>query len=184
MVMKPATSFYSLKQNIMKRIQLIIIISAGLVTLSSCKKVLDLVSPNDVNDNSIFTTVAGLRNARIGMYNSLQDKNYYGGYYPLIAECYTDDGTTGGYDVIDLNEIAYRAVGTANIYIEGSYNAIYHTIYTANKIINNIDNVPGLEKDEHDNTLAEALFIRALANFDVLRFWGEHWDRSSSYGIS
>ena len=168
----------------MKRIKLIIIISASILSLWSCKKVLDLTSPNDVDDNKVFTTVSGLRNARIGMYNTLQDKNYYGGYYPLMAECYTDDGTTGGYDVIDLNEFAYRAVGSANIYVEGSYNAIYHTIYTANKIINNIDDVPGLEKDEHDNTLAEALFIRALAHFDVLRFWGEHWDKSSAYGIS
>ncbi|HYK44635.1 MAG TPA: RagB/SusD family nutrient uptake outer membrane protein [Parafilimonas sp.] len=168
----------------MKRIKLIIIISASILSLWSCKKVLDLTSPNDVDDNTVFTTVSGLRNARIGMYNTLQDKNYYGGYYPLMAECYTDDGTTGGYDVIDLNEFAYRAVGSANIYVEGSYNAIYHTIYTANKIINNIDDVPGLEKDEHDNTLAEALFIRALAHFDVLRFWGEHWDKSSAYGIS
>ena len=167
----------------MKRIKLIIIILT-ILSFSSCKKVLDLTSPNDVDDNTVFTNVSGLRNARIGMYNTLQDKNYYGGYYPLMAECYTDDGTTGGYDVIDLNEFAYRAVGSANIYVEGSYNAIYHTIYTANKIINNIDDVPGLGKDEHDNTLAEALFVRALADFDVLRFWGEHWDRSSAYGIS
>ncbi len=150
----------------------------------SCKKILDLVSPNEVGGNTVFTNVAGLRSARIGMYNTLQDRNYYGGYFPLIAECYTDDGTTGGYDVIDLNEIAYRAVSPANIYITQSYNAIYNTVYTANKIINNIDQVPGLVKVEHDNTLAEALFVRALADFDLLRFWGQHWDRSSTYGIS
>ncbi|MFN8271552.1 MAG: RagB/SusD family nutrient uptake outer membrane protein [Chitinophagaceae bacterium] len=101
------------------------------------------------------------------------------GYFPLIGECYTDDGTTGGYDVIDLNEISYRAVTPANIYITQTCNAIYNTVYTANKIINNIDAVPFLDAGEHDNTLAEALFVRALADFDLLRFWGEHWDRSS-----
>ena len=154
------------------------------LSATSCKKVLDIVSPNEVGDNTIFTSVAGLRNARIGMYNTLQDRNYYGGYFPLIAECYTDDGTTGGYDVIDLNEISERAVSPDNIYITQSYNAIYNTIYTANKIINNIDAVPGLESGEHDNTLAEALFVRSLANFDLLRFWGEHWDKTSAYGIS
>ena len=118
------------------------------------------------------------------MYNTLQDRNYYGGYFPLIGECYTDDGTTGGYDVIDLNEISYRAVTPANIYITQTYNAIYNTVYTANKIINNIDAVPFLDAGEHDNTLAEALFVRALADFDLLRFWGEHWDRSSPFGVS
>jgi hypothetical protein len=155
-----------------------------LIISTSCKKVLDRVSPNEVGDNTIFTSVAGLRNARIGMYNTLQDRNYYGGYFPLIGESYTDNGTTGGYDVIDLNDIAARTVSPANIYVEQSYNAIYNTIYTANKIINNIDAVPDVEEDEKNNILAEALFVRSLANFDVLRFWGEHWDKSSAYGIS
>jgi len=26
--------------------------------------------------------------------------------------------------------------------------------------------------------------VRSLANFDLLRFWGEHWDKTSAYGIS
>ncbi|CAN5810722.1 RagB/SusD family nutrient uptake outer membrane protein [soil metagenome] len=168
----------------MKQIKNIIIIIAGMLMLSSCKKILDVVSPNEVGDNTIFTSVDGLRNARIGMYNTLQDRNYYGGYFPLFTESYTDNGTTGGYDVIDLNDLAARTVGTSNIYVEQSYNAIYNTIYIANKIINNIDAVPGLEVEERDNTLAEAYFVRALAEFDLLRTWGEHWDKTSVYGIS
>ncbi|QEC66103.1 RagB/SusD family nutrient uptake outer membrane protein [Panacibacter ginsenosidivorans] len=168
----------------MKGIKYILLFAMINITATSCKKILDITSPNEVGDNTIFTSVDGLRNARIGMYNTLQDRNYYGGYFPLFTECYTDNGTTGGYDVIDLNDIAARTVGTSNIYVEQSYNAIYNTIYTANKIINNIDAVPNLDPDEHDNTLAEALFVRALAEFDLLRTWGEHWDKNSQYGIS
>jgi starch-binding outer membrane protein, SusD/RagB family len=168
----------------MKRIKYILLFVLISITATSCKKILDVVSPNEVGDNTIFTSVDGLRNARIGMYNTLQDRNYYGGYFPLFTESYTDNGSTGGYDVIDLNDLAARTVGTSNIYVEQSYNAIYNTIYTANKIINNIDAVPDLDADEHDNTLAEALFVRALAEFDLLRTWGEHWDKSSAYGIS
>ena len=151
---------------------------------TSCKKILDKVSPNAVEDGTVYTTVSGLRNARIGMYSTLQDRNYYGGYYPLVAECYTDNGTTGGYDVIDLNDIAARTMETANIYTTGIYGAIYNTIYTANKIINNTDNVTGIDQDEKSNILAEALFVRALGEFDLLRMFGEHWDKTSAYGIS
>ena len=152
--------------------------------LSSCNKVLEVVSPNAVADNAIFTSVSGLRNARIGMYSSLQDKSYYGGYFPLLAECYTDNGTTGGYDVIDLNDIAARTVQPANIYVQGIYQAVYNSIYTANKIIGNIDKVPGLSSDEKNNTLGEALFVRALGHFDLLRMFGEHWDKTSAFGIA
>ena len=167
----------------MRRYHFIIFIICLSCFQTSCKKILDVVSPNEVSDDDIFTSVSGLRNARIGMYNTLQDRNYYGGYFPLMVECYTDNGTTGGYDVIDLNEFEERSISPANIYTTQSYNAIYNTIYTANKIINNIDNVPGLEDDEKDNTTGEALFVRSLGNFDLLRFWGEHWDKSSEYGI-
>ena len=118
------------------------------------------------------------------MYSTLQDKNYYGGTYPLLAECYTDNGTTGGYDVIDLNDIAARAVQPSNIYTTGIYTAIYNSIYTANKIINNIDNVSNLDPTEKSNTLGEALFVRGLCEFDLLRMFGEHWDKTSDYGIS
>jgi hypothetical protein len=155
-----------------------------LIVFSSCKKVLDVVSPNAVDDGSVFTSVSGLRNARIGMYSTLQDKNYYGGYYPLLAECYTDNGTTGGYDVIDLNDIASRTVETSNLYVQGIYTAIYNSIYTANKIITNIDKVPGVDPDEKSNILGEALFVRSLGHFDLLRMFGEHWDKTSKYGVS
>ncbi len=154
-----------------------------LITFSSCSKILDVPSPNSVEDANVFTSLSGLLNARVGMYSTLQDKNYYGGSFPLISECYTDNGTTGGYDVIDLNEIAYRAVTPTNLYVQNIYIAIYNTIYTANKIINNIDKVPNVPDDQKSNILGEALFVRALGNFDLLRLYGEHWDRTSDFGI-
>ena len=163
-----------------KYILLLLLVAAA----SSCKKILDVKSPNSVVDADVFTSVSGLRNARIGMYATLQDKNYYGGVYPLLAECYTDNGTTGGYDVIDLNDIAAKAVGTANIYTTGIYQSIYNTIYTANKIIENIDKVPDVDPTEKSNILGEALFVRAIGEFDLLRMFGEHWDKSSAMGIS
>ena len=118
------------------------------------------------------------------MYSSLLDKIYFGGYYPLLAECYTDNGTTGGYDVIDLNDIASRTVETSNNYTTGIYQAIYNSIYSANSIINNITKVPGLDPTEGSNILGEALFVRALGQFDLLRMFGEHWDKTSAFGIS
>lgn len=155
-----------------------------ILSSTSCKKILDTISPNQVSDADVFKGVEGLRNARIGMYATLEDQNYYGAVYPLLAECYTDNGTTGGYDVIDLNDIAYRAVEPSNLYIENMYIAMYNTIYTANKIINNIGNVANVDPAEKSNITGEAYFIRSLANFDLLRLFGEHWDKGSKYGIS
>ena len=161
---------------------LVLVFASGI--FSSCNKILNVSSPNAVPDGSVFTSASGLQNARIGMYSSLQNKNYYGGVFPLLAECYSDNGTTGGYDVIDLNDIAAKAVQPSNIYTTGIYQAIYNSIYTANEIIANIDNVPNLDATIKSNTLGEAYFVRGLCEFDLLRLFGEHWDKTSKYGIS
>ena len=155
-----------------------------LTTLISCKKLLDVNSPNEVDDGAIFTSVDGLRNARIGMYGSLQSRSYYGGVYPLLAEGYSDNGSTGGYDVIDLNSIKARNVAANNLYVRGVYVAIYQSIYTANKILENADKINGVDTTELKNTKSEAYFVRALAEFDLLRMFGQHWDLTSPYGIS
>jgi starch-binding outer membrane protein, SusD/RagB family len=160
------------------------VIVIATVVFSSCNKILNVSSPNAVADASVFTSASGLQNARIGMYSSLQDKSYYGGYFPLLSECYSDNGTTGGYDVIDLNDIAAKTVQPSNIYTTGIYQAIYNSIYSANEIITNIDKVPNLDATIKSNTLGEAYFVRGLCEFDLLRLFGEHWDKTSKYGIS
>ena len=151
---------------------------------SSCKKILNVTPANAVNDASVFTSVNGLQNARIGMYSTLQSQYYYGGDFPLLVDCYSDNGTTGGYAVIDLNDIASKTMETANIYTTGIYTAIYSSIYSANEIITNIGKVPNLDPATGANILGEALFIRALGEFDLLRLFGQHWDKTSKYGIS
>src|SRR5882757_10917898 len=169
--------------NLSKKYTSLLLLLLLTAALPSCKKILNVVSPNQVADADVFSSVAGLRNARIGMYSTLQNKNYYGAYFPLLVDAYTDNGTTGGYDVIDLNDIAARTVNPSNLYVQNTYAAIYNSIYTANKIIGNIDKVSGLADDEKSNTLSEALFVRALGHFDLLRLFGQHWDKTSQYGI-
>jgi hypothetical protein len=156
------------------------------ISLSGCKKILNVVSPNAVEDGNVFSTAAGVRNARIGLYSSLQNKNYWGAYFPLLAEGYSDNGTTGGYDVIDLNEIAAKSLSTTNLYAQNIYQAIYSTIYTANKIIENVDGktIAGLASGEQNTILGEAYFVRGMSEFDLLRLYGEHWDKTSAFGIS
>lgn len=155
-----------------------------LILSASCEKILDVSSPNEVGDENVITSAAGLRNARIGMYSTLQSRDYYGGYFPLLAEGYSDNGSTGGYDVIDLNDIRDKTLSPNNLYVKNVYYAIYNSIYTANKIIENADKIKGIETEELSNIKGEAYFVKALSEFDLLRLFGEHWNNNSAYGIS
>jgi len=164
-----------------------IIVLALLVmsVFTSCENFLSQTSTNDVADADMFADAASLESARIGMYNSLQNQYYYGGFYQLIADAYSDNGATGGYDNLDLDELGYKLATPNNIYLENCWIAIYNTIYTANQILENIDDIndPLLSDELRNDITGEALTVRAMAHLDVLRMFGEHWDNSSSLGI-
>jgi starch-binding outer membrane protein, SusD/RagB family len=154
------------------------------VLVSSCN-VLDQVSPNDVAENKVFTSKEGAQSALIGLYNSMQSRDYYGGYYPLVADLYSDVGTDGGFNNVPLDEITTLGVSPSNIVIENTWLSIYYVVATANAIIANVAGIkdPSFEQSAKDRIKGQALAIRGLAHFDLLRMFGEHWDLSSTFGI-
>ena len=161
-----------------------LILLATILLMYSCQK-LDVSSPNDVPASEVFKNGDGLRSAVIGMYSTLQDRDYYGAYYPLMADLNSDALTQGGYDVSALNEIGQHAINSTNIYTEHMYVAMYKTIATANAILESVDNLKDvtLEDTERKTIKAQALAIRAMAHFDLLRMFGYHWDVGSPLGI-
>ncbi|MFM9076045.1 MAG: hypothetical protein ACKORJ_10850, partial [Bacteroidota bacterium] len=86
--------------------------------LSQSCNVLDQASPNDVDDLLVFNSEDGANAALIGLYNSLQARDYYGGYYPLIADLNSYDGTAARFDNNALHEISILDLTTSNINIE------------------------------------------------------------------
>lgn len=168
-----------------KKIILGMVMMLSFSLLPSCKDFLSQTSTSEVADGDMFTDLASLESARIGLYNTLQNQYYYGGYYQLIADAYSDNGATGGYDNLDLDELGYKAATPNNIYIENVWISIYNTIYTANQILSHIDAIddPLLTDELRNDITGEALTIRAMAHFDLLRMFGEHWDINSALGI-
>ena len=161
-----------------------IIIFLAFGTMLSCQK-LDVVSPNDVATEDVFKDANGLRSALTGLYSTLQQRDYYGGYFPLIADLNSDIAKAGGYDNPALNEIGDHATTASNIYVEQIYVALYKSLNNANAIIDAADKITdaGLSDEERNKIKGEALAIRAMIHFDLLRMFGYHWDNGSEYGI-
>lgn len=167
----------------MKKILYII----GILSISiiqSCD-VLNLESPDTVLEEDLFTTADGFRNARIGMYSNLAVGEYYGANFPLLIDGTSDNGATGGYAIVDYDEIGAKNITPTNVIVEKLWVSIYKTIAISNHIITKIDRLQDntLSDEERGNIKGEAYFVRALCHFDALRTWGEHWNKTSSMGI-
>ena len=157
-------------------------ILASVMLISSCAK-LNQVSPTAVQSTQLFKDSVGLSAAVTGMYSTLEAPEYYGAYYPMLADLNSDNGVSGGYNNTSLNEFGTYTVTSSNIYIQNTYVAIYKTIATANAIIAGENTVRGASSTYLNNVKAQALTLRAMGHFDLLRAFGYHWDTTSPYGV-
>ena len=153
-----------------------------LMLISSCAK-LNQVSPTAVQSTQLFKDSIGLSEAVTGMYSTLEAPEYYGGYYPMFADLNSDNGVAGGYNNTSLNEFGMYSVTSSNIFIQNTYVAIYKTIAAANAIIAGEGTVRGASSAYLNSVKGQALALRAMGHFDVLRAFGYHWDMNSPYGI-
>jgi hypothetical protein len=95
--------------------------------LGSCSK-LDVTSLTDVTDEKVFQNADGVRSALIGMYSQMQQREYYGAFYPLMSDLHTDMVVAGGYENTVLNEFGDKTVTPSNGFIEQMYVSMYKTI--------------------------------------------------------
>jgi hypothetical protein len=159
----------------------ILFIYLGLLSfLPSC---LDESSPNFLDAEETIIDGASAEAAVIGLYSAMQQPGYYGDAYLLTSEGHTDNASTGGYQNLSLDQIGHREVTGANVISENIWTAIYRVIANANQVLKFLPEIDDLESGQKNHLEGEARAIRALAHFDLLRYYGEHWNMSSSAGI-
>lgn len=162
--------------------QIIYFLLLLMVSTTACN-FLEEVSPNDINADGVISNAANAEAALLGLYSSLQQKAYYGGQYPLLADGLSDNSATGGYSYFSLDEIGKKQVTSANLIVQDLYISLYRTVANCNNLLIALPNVADLEATRKKEIEAQARAIRALAHFDALRFFGEHWKLSSENGV-
>lgn len=152
------------------------------LTWNSCG-LLDETSPNDIDASGAIQNADQAENALVGLYSSLQNANYYGGNYLLIADALGGNSTTGGFDNPLLDEIGAKTVTSSNGLVEELWLTLYRTIANCNYLLEALPAVGDIDADRSGQIEGQARAIRALAHFDLLRYFGYHWDTGSEYGI-
>lgn len=165
----------------MKFIQLTISL-ISLIILPTCS-FLDQTSPNDIPAADAITDAASAEAAVVGIYSAMQQNGYYGETYLLAGEGHTDNATTGGYQVLSLDQIGNRNLTGANVIVEDMWTSIYRVIANCNYVLRALPNAADLEPAQSKHLEGQVRALRALAHFDLLRYFGEHWNNNSAFGI-
>lgn len=144
---------------------------------------LDVSPENSIDEDALFTTGYGFRNALNGIYLKIGSRDLYGenlswGFLSAAAQEYlTDDSQQGSYSVQlskDAAEFVYNSTNTQPV-ISSIWETQYSVIANVNKIIEHIDDVDksvfAYGEEERDLIKAEAYALRAMLHFDLLRIF-------------
>ena len=146
--------------------------AAALIGTGACNDFLDVKPVSELPREQAITGATSARAAVLGIYDQLQDNDYYYGLdYVVFTDVSSDDVTwTGTFTTYaDAEDNNLRA---DNGDVEGIYEAIYQGISRANFVLAELPKVSGMDPDEKEQLLGEAYFARALMFHDAVKLFG------------
>ncbi|NJO86936.1 MAG: hypothetical protein HC821_02520 [Lewinella sp.] len=163
---------------------------ALLLTLSSsCQDFLTVEPDDELSRSETFSTLRGTNAAAIGLYTLLGESGLYRDlllFYPelmgnavpfLSPESDPDNQGAVSNTLIESfdfrNTPDYEDNNLANV-----YRTAYRVIYQANDIIENLPNLREGTPEVRNRIMAEALTVRALLHFEVLRLFAHAYHYS------
>ena len=142
------------------------------LTVTSCKDYLDVEPTNAVRTNSFYKTESQVDGALVGVYGSLKALPEY---MFTMSEMRSDNvwitADVKQNDHVDICTFNASGLLTDNT-IKNAWAAYYATVAAANTLLDKMDDVTFTNEETPVQYEAEVRFIRALAYFDLVRFFG------------
>lgn len=156
----------------MKRIYIAIMTAIVAMMAVSCKdnKFLDLKDPDSFDETKFYRDSVDMEGLLAASYASLRaayDKLFFVTEMKSDNASTTNTGDSGGLYYNFVN----HTVSSSNSIVAEIYNAFYFCIHRSNLVLEHIDAVE-MSKAEHDRIQGEAMFLRALSHFYLVRLWG------------
>lgn len=164
------------------RLKIIAVCLSGILVLGSCKKWID-VKPNDkLSEEMLFADKDGFLKALNGVYVELANTALYGqhmsvGTIDVLAQYYylTSTTQTNYY----TTTFAYTQTAPKAAF-EGIWKKAYELVVNSNIIISKCgESNPVLPAPYFGVVKGEALALRAMLQFDMLRLFGPIWSEAS-----
>lgn len=154
----------------MKKITIILFAVCALL-LSSCKGFLDVKPTNQADASTSIQTAADAQVFMNGIMRKMSSSSYYGRNFIMYGD------TKGGDFAIASQgrglDGMYTFNHTANSgAYSGFWDQIYHCLLQVNTLLVNIENISKDDGENLDEYKGQALTLRALMYFDLVRLYG------------
>lgn len=142
----------------------------------ACGDFLVLGPHQSISDDAMLKTIGDFRSSIIGGYDQLQGDEWYGRTMPLVPDIMGEDVKQNG-SANRYQEFAdYEGLPqSGHAYENDMWDELYETIDLVNKMINAEFTPLAASKIEFDQIIGEAHAVRALAHFDLVRMFAQHY---------
>ena len=164
----------------MKNIHYIYITLAAIM-LTSCNDWLDVQPHSQIEETELFSTENGFKEALSGVYSSMVNTSTYAkemtfGFIGVLGQEW-DYYSSAQYDAVATYD--YEAAYPTN-YINAIWKTNYEGIANVNNLLEHIDDDKKIfSKDNYEVIKGEALALRAMLHFDLLRCFGVSYEVDS-----
>lgn len=167
----------------MKKIN-IILAFVCLLAFTACSEFLNVEPSNQADSSTSIQSAADAEVMINGLMRKLTSSSYYGREFLLYGDAKGGDLTifTAGFGGNALYYFSHSQ--TSNAY-SGFWSSGYNSLLQANNIIENINKLKEAGSTEDlDDFLGQALTVRALIHFDLVRLYGKPYNMDkASYGV-
>lgn len=167
------------------------IIKYGLVlsimasSMVSCKKALDLNPSHSADGQEIFTRIEDYEFALTGTYARLLQNSYYGSTnganaFVGLPDMMSDNFFESSESLANYQNFSRWNYVADDPLVQDLWLDAYRVVQQANLTLRGLDKFSGANAGAVNRIKAQALALRALAHFDLLRYFGEQYDRNST----
>ena len=163
-----------------RKILIAVIIVAS---LASCKKIIEAEPTHQLDGSTRFTSIEDFDFALTGTYALFRSANYYGSgsnAYVNMPDMLSDNLNETSESLGNYQTLSTWVYAEDEANIAATWQAAYRVISQANLVLRDIDDFASSDAGAVNRIKAQALAIRAMAHFDVLRYWVEEYDRNST----
>jgi len=156
------------------------------LAFSSCESVIEVEPEFQRDAQQLFTNLDEYEYALTGAYALFRETAYFGsggqttGTWSTLPDMMSDNLVQTNEDLGNWANQTNWVYTSDESDVELAWNAAYAVLTQANLVLRDIEQFSETDPARVNSIKGQALAIRGMAHFDLLRYWGESLDRSST----
>jgi hypothetical protein len=156
------------------------IVGLILALIMSCSDFTNIQPSHALTPNNAFQSMADIELHLNGIYSGFQSSGYYALAYGTLADIMSDNLAENVESLGSYRSTSDWLYVANDPTISSIWATPYSLINDCNILLSNVDKFKETKTGQANRLKSQALAIRALAHFDLLRYFGQSYDRNST----